>query len=160
MKSHKKLVTLLVALIIALAALYFHSWLADQVRFAWRQALTWHINPLIFVGLLFATLFHYYKSWFQIARGLVRGDKVLLAQGIALNRFVWAIPYLYVLVFGSGYPWWVPVGVITWMTIAVAMFAHNIRKPEYADGMTHSWLGRTALGLMKKNPNENKEESQ
>lgn len=158
MKSHKKLAAFVAALIIALAAFYFHTWLIDQVRSAWRQALAWHINPWIFVGLLFATLIPYYKGWFDIARGVVRRDKAMLARGIALNRFMWAIPYVYVLIFGSGYPWWVPIGVILWMVYGAAMFARNIRRPEYVDQMTHSSFGRVTLWLMKKDPNENKEE--
>ncbi len=158
MKSHKKLATFVAALIIVLAALYFRNWLTDQVRTVWRQAIAWHINPWIYVGLLLATFFHYYKGWFEIARGAVSRDKAMLARGIALNRFVWAIPYLYVLIFGSGYPWWVPFGVISWMTFGVVMFVRNIRRPEYVNRMTHSWGGRLALRLMSKDPNENKEE--
>lgn len=158
MKSHKKLATFMVALAIVLAVFIFHAWLADQVRSVWRQAIAWHINPWIYVGLLFATLFHYYKGWFEIARGAVRRDKATLARGIALNRSMWAIPYLYVLIFGRGYPWWVPFGVISWMIIAAAMFARNVRKPEYVNRMTHSWAGRATLWLMKKSPDENKEE--
>lgn len=158
MKSHKKLAAFVAALTVAFAALYFHAWLADQVRSAWRQALAWHINPWIFVGLLLATTFHYYKSFFEIARGVVRRDKAMLARGFVLNRFVWAIPYVYVLIFGRGYPLWVPAGVIAWMIFGAAMFARNVRKPEYVSRMTHSWAGRATLWLMKKDPNENKEE--
>lgn len=142
MRSHKKLVAILAAPIIIIAVYCLRNFLADWIRLSWRKALAWHINPWIFVFLLFATLFHYYKSWFQIAKGLYRKDKSEIARGVALNRTVWAIPYLYVLIFGRGYPWWVPAGVISWMVIAAIMFVRNLRKPEYVERMTHSWVGK------------------
>ena len=126
----------------------------------WQNAIEWHVNPFIFVGLLFVTLYHYYKSWWQIGMGIVTKDKHTIYKGIALNRFVWAIPYLYVLIFGRGYPWWVPAGIITWMIIGVLSFAHNYRKTEYIDKITNSHLSKLIFRGEKVLPDSLEKETQ
>ncbi len=122
--------------------LVFHQLIFDVVVHFWHRAESYHVNPLIFVFLLLATFYHYYKGWYQIAIGIYRRDRKLLVRGVILNRTVWAIPYLYVLIFGYGYPWWVLAGVIGWIVVAMASFIRNYRRPEYLHKMNASWFGR------------------
>lgn len=141
--SEKRTALLVSASIVVIAVLcIFRGTVLSFFDARWQNAIEWHVNPFIFVGLLFATLYHYYKSWWQIGKGVVTKDKQAIYKGIALNRFVWAIPYLYVLIFGRGYPWWVPVLIIAWMIFGALSFAHNYRKTEYIDKITNSHLGR------------------
>ncbi|HUC86821.1 MAG TPA: methyltransferase domain-containing protein [Candidatus Saccharimonadales bacterium] len=128
--------------VIAAVVALFHGEIISYLKHFWRDAIQWHVNPLIFVGLLFATLYHYYKGWFMIARGIFGKDKSMLLRGAALNRFVWVIPYAYVLVFGHGYPWWVPAGISTWIVVGTAMFLYNYRNQKYVAKMTGSFWGR------------------
>lgn len=159
--GEKRTALLVSASIIAVAVLcVFRSTVFSFFDASWQNAIEWHVNPLIFVGLLFATLYHYYKSWWQIGKGIVTKDKQTIYKGIALNRFVWAIPYLYVLIFGRGYPWWVPAGIITWMIIGILSFAHNYHKTEYIDKITNSHLGRFIFRGGKALPNSLEKEIQ
>lgn len=155
MNSKKK--TLLVcigALVGVCLAVVFRTFLIEWFQARWQNAIDWNINPFIFVGLLFATLYHYYKGWFEIAKGVVTRDKETLYHGIALNRFVWAIPYLYVLIFGRGYPWWVPAGIITWMVIGLVIFVKNYRKQDYIKKMTESPVGKLVSRFTKSKTEE------
>lgn len=136
MKSHKFLATI-AAVVIVVLGFALRGVIISQVRSSWHQALKWHINPSIFVGLLLATSYHYYKSWFQIGRGVVRHNRAELLEGIVLNRTVWAIPYMYVLIFGQGYPWWVPAAIGAWMLFGVVLFIHHIRNPDYIQRMVY-----------------------
>lgn len=104
----------------------------------YQKAKEWNINPLIFVGLLFATFYHYYKGWIIIAKGLKLHDKSLLGKGILTNRIAWVIPYLYVLVFGKGYPWWVPTLTLTWITIGLVSFSLHIHNQKYVQKISNS----------------------
>lgn len=138
MKSHKMLATI-AAVIIVVLGFALRDVIISIVRSSWRQALQWHINPYIYMGLLMATFYHYYKGWFQIGRGLLQRNKAELFRGIALNRFVWAIPYVYVLIFGQGYPWWVPAGIGAWMLFGIVLFGYRLRNPQYAQGMANTY---------------------
>jgi hypothetical protein len=132
-----------VAVVLAVTALLlFHRLIIGRGEHYWHQAIAWHINPLIFVGLLLATFYHYYKGWFMIARGLVKKDRATLRRGVALNRLVWAIPYVYVLLFGHGYPWWVPTLLIVWVVVGLALFVRNYRNQTYVDKMINSPFGK------------------
>ncbi len=143
MKPNKKTLFMGVAVVLTLVLLIiFRELVVGWFQHRWQDAIDWNINPYIFVGLLFATLYHYYKGWWQIGKGLVMRDKELLLKGVALNRFVWAIPYLYVLIFGRGYPWWVPAGIVAWMAFGIVMFARNYRKREYVERMNNSLVGK------------------
>lgn len=158
--SDKRTALLVSASVIVFAVLcVFRSTVFSFFDARWQNAIEWHVNPFIFVGLLFVTLYHYYKSWWQISKGVVTKDKQAIYKGIALNRFVWAIPYLYVLIFGSGYPWWVPAGIITWMVIGILSFAHNYRNTEYIDKITSSHLGKLIFRGERVIPQSHEKES-
>jgi len=118
-------------IVVAAVVVLFRGQIGEYAEHFWDDAIKWHVSPLIFVGLLFATLYHYYKGWFMIARGIYKKDRATLLRGAALNRFVWVIPYAYVLVFGHGYPWWVPTGIGVWIVVLSGMFLVNYRKPDY-----------------------------
>ena len=128
--------------LIVTAVIVFHDYIVEYAEHFWQDAEKWHVNPLVFVGLLFATLIPYYKGWFAIARGLLTKDKATLLRGAALNRAMWVIPYAYVLVFGRGYPWWVPTGVAAWIVIGTCLFLYNYRNKQYVAKMTNSFWGK------------------
>ncbi len=129
----RKKIIIGIALSVGLATVaIFHNLGLHVITAAWEQAIEWNVSPLVFVGLLFATLYHYYKGWFLMARGIISCDGQMVARGFRLNRIMWAIPYLYVLAFGRGYPWWIPVGILSWLVIwpmvtwwKRAYFAHH-----------------------------------
>lgn len=143
------MIVVAVLVIVATLGLLFHEQIGEYAEHFWNDAIKWHVSPLIFVGLLFVTLIPYYKGWFAIARGLYAKDKAMLLRGAALNRAMWVIPYAYVLVFGHGYPWWVPTGVAAWIVIGTGIFLYNYRNKKHVAKMTNSFSGRLIGRLSK-----------
>ena len=110
----------------------FHRLLA----IARRKAIRHHVNPRVFVALYFGSAIPFYVgiylmllgsgllsiSWrgllsFKLQQVHLSGGTVLL--GLLINRFAWAIPYLYVEFCGRGLAWYIHVGVWLWIVLSV-----------------------------------------
>ncbi len=135
------------ALAAVFVAVALRGFAADQIRHWWRNAIKWNINPWIYVALLFVTFYHYYKGWWLIATGLLRRNGERFRKGVVLNRAVWAVPYLYVVVFGRGYPWWLLAGVVGWLAFGLAMFYRRTRDANYANRMVTTFPGKYLVRL-------------
>lgn len=150
-RRNKAVAAAVVAVLVAMVAIALRHSAWEFLTGCWDQAISWGVNPVIFLVLLLGTTYHYYKGWFMIARGVFKRDQAEFMRGAVLNRATWAIPWAYVVVFGHGYPQWVLYMGVATLLLLVGWFAYNARRPEYIHKMTRSPIGRLVGRRLKLN---------
>lgn len=108
----------------------------------------YHVDPLIFGLLYFFSFIPFYYGVFEIARGLIKKSAVQVAKGVAINRFAWALPYIYVIAFGRNLPWWVYVGVFGWLLFGL-MALRSRKQQERLVKQAGNVSGKLANLLLK-----------
>ncbi len=107
------------------------------VAWADKAAEAYGVNPRILIGLYVFSVIPFYVGIFMILsgsgvallslRGLFEfsyddldfGSRTAVA-GLLLNRFAWALPYLYIEFFGRRLKWYLHVAVWVWILSATA----------------------------------------
>ena len=104
---------------------------------AWGQgkAEAYGVNPRVLIGLYVFSVIPFYTGIFMMVsgsgiglltlRGLLRfnyhdldfGSRTAVA-GLLLNRLAWALPYLYVELFGRRLKWYFHAGIWLWISLA------------------------------------------
>lgn len=108
------------------------DWAVRSVHHLWHQATAvYGVNPAVFVGLYLFSFLPFYYGVFRILRGAKRRSLNEAASGFAVNRFAWALPYLYVLVFGKNLPTLVTVLVLVWVIGSTAWMGLQLRNQSY-----------------------------
>lgn len=108
-------------LVIAIAAPLILIFGRDMISRYWDKALSYNVNPAVFVGLLLITFVPYYWSWFLIVRKATRRQWFGFSEAVVINRLIWAPPWVYVYIAGDNYPWWVRPAILLWSGVAVAL---------------------------------------
>lgn len=109
---------------------------------------TYHVDPLIFTSLMFASGPPYYWSWYALLKEVVIfGKKCRDSKGklrvvdifndrkfviiLVINRLAWVMPYLYVVFWGENLPLWFWVAFIGWIFIGSYAFWCKLKRIVY-----------------------------
>ncbi len=96
---------------------------------------TYHVDPIVFVILLVACAPVFYYSIFRLVRALARKRSELpLWSMIFLAATV--VPYLYVLIFGRNFPWWIYIVLGLLLAQGVYSLVKKLRKKPGAEAAT------------------------
>lgn len=109
----------LLVVVIAAPLIYFFG--GDLIARYWDKALSYNVNPAIFVGLLLITFVPYYWSWYLVVRKATRREWFGFSEAVILNRLIWAPPWVYVYMIGDNYPWWVRPTILLWSGLAIIL---------------------------------------
>lgn len=90
----------------------------------------YHVSPKLFASLYVISFVPFYLGLFMMAEGVVRQSWLLIALGGLVNRLAFALPYLYVIFWGTltdKVGFWkirirLDVLVWVWLTASVAFF--------------------------------------
>lgn len=109
--------------------------IARFVAWATRTAEAHHVNPRVLIGLYAFSVIPFYAGIFLILwgsgigmlsfRGLLQlklhdldfGSRAAIA-GLIVNRLAWALPYLYIEIFGRNLRWYFHLGIWLWIAMA------------------------------------------
>ena len=108
-------------LIVVIIAPLIYVFGRDMIARYWDKALSYNVNPTIFVGLLLITFAPYYWSWYMIVRKATRREWFGFSEAVIINRFIWAPPWVYVYFVGDNYPWWVRPAILLWSGLAAIL---------------------------------------
>ena len=101
--------------------------ITDFLKSTADYAVVHGVSPIIFLILYVASIPLYYFPLLKI-RAIYKNrknkDVVLrvLIGAIVLNRFAWALPYLYVLFFGKNLPLFIKVVLLSYMAVGTIYF--------------------------------------
>lgn len=106
---------------------------------------TYHVNPLIFVILMTASVPPYYWGWFALAKETVDFGKryknkqnglkitdILTEKGfllpLTINRAAWVMPYIYVIFWGKNIPLWFWIVFFGWICLSSYLFWNKLKQ--------------------------------
>jgi hypothetical protein len=93
------------------------------------------VDPVIFVVLIVAMAPFFYYSIFRLVRALARKNSGEIPLWSAVFLAATAIPYLYVLIFGRNFPWWLYIVLGLLLAQGVYSLVKKLRvKPAGEDG--------------------------
>lgn len=116
----------------------------------------YNVNPYVFISLFFVSLPFYYGGYYLMIKiGYMyfketyrAGQKFNINQlvqikgftkGLVINRFGWALPYLYLMAFGKNLPVWVYILIIFWIGLTAYL----------AVGQAHSKIINKSIKYMR-----------
>ncbi len=108
------------------------SWVGAQMRAAREN---YGVNPVVFLTLLLGTSPIFYYSIYRMVRALAKKllNEVTLWSMIFLVSA--AAPYLYVLVAGRNFPWWVYIIIgLLLAQVVWSLVRRLFKKPVARDG--------------------------
>jgi fatty acid desaturase len=91
-----------------------------------------NVDPLIFIIIYLASFPFYYLPLLKIKKFYdSRKDKKELGRevlaSIIINRFAWAAPYGYVMIWGKGLPAWIYMLVSAYLLFGAIYFVYSMR---------------------------------
>lgn len=105
------------------------EWWVDLV--SWVNH-TYKVNPYAFIFFYVVSIPIYWWGLFDIAAGspLNPKDKVFnwkrIVRGFLINRFAWAMPYLYVMIFAKELPLWLWAFLILMIILSTSYFITQV----------------------------------
>ena len=92
------------------------------------------VDPVIFVILITAMAPVFYYSIFRLVRALAKRNSKEIPLWSAIFLAATAIPYLYVLIFGRNFPWWLYIVLGLLLAQAVYSLVKKLRKKPAKGG--------------------------
>lgn len=109
----------------------------------YQQALTWGVNPLIFVCIYLFSFVPFYFGIFLILKGShltkitfkeirnFRFGRISLFNGttflgLLINRLAWTSPYLYIEIVGKNLPASIHLLIWSWLIMGICFFIYKL----------------------------------
>ena len=100
------------------------------------------VDPVVFVVLLLAMAPFFYYSIFRLVRALAKKNTREIPLWSTVFLAATAIPYLYVLIFGRNFPWWLYIVLGLLLAQGVYSLVKKLRKPAQAGGAPEAGTGK------------------
>jgi len=108
------------------------AWAGKQMEAA-RQS--YGVDPVVFLALLLGTSPFFYYSIYRMVRAVAKKHLNEVTLWSMIFLFSAAAPYLYVLVAGRNFPWWVYIIIgLLLAQVVWSLVRRLIRKPMARDG--------------------------
>ncbi len=119
----------------------------------YQQVLKWNVNPIIFICIYLFSFLPFYSGIFLILKGS-NIDRITFREfrhfdfskisifnsmtisGLLVNRLAWALPYLYIEIFGSNLPVSIHLAVWIWLILGIGFFINRLRQKS--GGVAHA----------------------
>jgi hypothetical protein len=122
----------------------FHTILAWVGRQMEAARESYGVNPVVFLALLLGTSPLFYYSIYRMVRALAGKHLNEVTLWSMIFLFSAAAPYLYVLVAGRNFPWWVYIIIGLLLAQAVWSLVRRLRKkPRGSNGRGQRGQGQS-----------------
>ena len=86
------------------------------------------VHPYVFIALLVICAPFFYYSIYRLVRALAARRSDLIFRWSSVFLISTAVPYLYVLLFGRGIPWWVYLVIALLLVQGVFSLVRRLRR--------------------------------